>query len=848
MNKIIRLSMAGAIAGACIGAVPAARALMSDVSTPIEKTTPAPLADIAQPAAEDDNTGEQIDWLDVNVETPGSLGVEILYKVSTLGDVKALRVTGQLNTADATTLSNLTSIEHLDLSGASLGMIPNQMFYNRTSLKSVILPEDLTYIGEYAFASTSLEKVTVPSGVTYYGPYCFYNCRQLKEVILEAKANPANYMFSGCSALVKAELAEGVVYIGESAFASCSALKEVKLPETLSRIEREAFYYTSSLTDLVLPDNLTAIGRSAFSGCGIKKIEIPAMAVLDTYVFNNCNRLEEVILPVTLTERSSPLFASCYALNRVECPVPVPPAGNYDLFQNVNRGQITLIVPEFAVVNYKLDNYWMGFGSIGGGASYSVLPLKGELSFSNNRRPENSAYFKLEEGAKMTIGGTAAFKMLGLDVRYNLEEWNPENWKFGQLINSSPSVEPETGCFNLAVPSNRWIFVSFPADIERSKLIHSASGDFVIREYDGEARAANGTGQSWKDVADDALLKAGKGYIVRSNKAGTIRAELNQSQLAQLTANTDRTLSPVAHIADNAANAGWNFLGNPWPSYFDLTMSDLSVPVLIWDANYEKYNAYSMIDDHVVLAPGQGFFIQHAEDGEVTLPGNGRCFTTAGVSQPAKAKGVGEQERELYDLVITGNGDQDRTRIVINPEATADYEIGRDAAKFFSETKPSLELYTLDSEGNPLAINEKDEENRDMALMMKAPVAGTYILSVTRADGRIRILDLETGRQTLLESGDSMEIELPGNGEVTSRYLARLEKDTISGISNTEGVSFSISTGEGFLLTNGVDGPVAVYAADGRLIARGEGDLRIDIPAGIYIVVTSGESQKCLVK
>ena len=42
----------------------------------------------------------------------------------------------------------------------------------------------------------------------------------------------------------------------------------------------------------------------------------------------------------------------------------------------------------------------------------------------------------------------------------------------------------------------------------------------------------------------------------------------------------------------------------------------------------------------------------------------------------------------------------DRTRVVINPEASMDYEMSRDAAKFMSDDKDVPQLFTLDATGS----------------------------------------------------------------------------------------------------------------------------------------------------
>jgi len=52
------------------------------------------------------------------------------------------------------------------------------------NLKSVIIPDSVTTIGERAFSScTNLQSVTIPDSVTTIGDYAFYECTNLQSVI-----------------------------------------------------------------------------------------------------------------------------------------------------------------------------------------------------------------------------------------------------------------------------------------------------------------------------------------------------------------------------------------------------------------------------------------------------------------------------------------------------------------------------------------------------------------------------------------------------------------------------------------------------------------------------------------
>ena len=123
----------------------------------------------------------EVTWMTINLETAGTLGVEILYKTDNLSDVTHLRVTGHLNTKDWTTISNLTSIVELDLSGASSATVgvPVQTFVSRTSLKKISLPLDIPSIGNDAFSYSGIAEIIIPSSVKSIGDRAFMSCASL---------------------------------------------------------------------------------------------------------------------------------------------------------------------------------------------------------------------------------------------------------------------------------------------------------------------------------------------------------------------------------------------------------------------------------------------------------------------------------------------------------------------------------------------------------------------------------------------------------------------------------------------------------------------------------------------
>lgn len=163
---------------------------------------------------------------------------------------------------DLTTIENLVSIHD----GA---------FKNNTNLKSVIMPNTVTTIGNYAFSGcTALTSITFSNAITSIGNYAFYQCRSLNNITLpETLTSIGSSSFSETSSLESIIIPTGVKAISNSAFSN-SGIKSVTLSAQTERIGSMAFASTQ-LTSINLPNTLKRIESYAFDGSRIKMIVVP---------------------------------------------------------------------------------------------------------------------------------------------------------------------------------------------------------------------------------------------------------------------------------------------------------------------------------------------------------------------------------------------------------------------------------------------------------------------------------------------------------------------------------------------------------------------------------------------
>ena len=264
----------------------------------------------------------------------------------------------------------------------SLIEIGNEAF-SGCGLTDLVVPEGVRTIGSHAFYRNSLENLTLPSTVTSIGGSAFGNNNNLKSIICNAATPPTlDYeAFSrGITPSIKVPLhsiasyrkafgwkdfsnyyggemiADGITYRINEKEAMVAAvepsLTEANIPSAVEfegnrylviKINGYAFADNTNLTAVTLPDGLVEIGNGAFSGCkNLESVTLPeSLKTFGYNAFRSCKSLKTVKIPSGVTAIPSSCFRECSSLESVTIPEGVMTIED-GAFQSCNLNALAL--------------------------------------------------------------------------------------------------------------------------------------------------------------------------------------------------------------------------------------------------------------------------------------------------------------------------------------------------------------------------------------------------------------------------------------------------------------------------------------------------------------------------
>lgn len=735
------------------------------------------------------------------------------------------------------------------------------------------------------------------SKVTYIGSYAFNTCSMFAPTVLsDALQTLGSNAFAG-TAITEIAVPQTITALENNVFSGCQQLQKVTLPPTLRTIGSSTFQNCTTLSEIVVPEAVTSIDNSAFNGCiALSSITLPeTLTKIGSYAFSGCSALTELTIPSSVEFFSYSTLQNCSSLLTVKCKAIVPPLATGSFTDGMDLNHCTLYIAPFTIDAYRDAQYWSEF--------YIMKPLNEPVKNIYVKRPmtfdlqsEDNAV--LQDNPNMTLDynidndywgnssrnsvgqltasgdGTLSAGVFTINNYFynrnnnNINENNGIYYSSDRrptLLNNAENMRADSVLCTVKLAQNEWHFISFQYDVQMSDVYALNNTDYVIRQYNSAKRAAatgdqteqTGASSNWEDVPADGVLQAGKGYIIQAannttnengnnNNAVVVFPSRNTVTKNRLFTSNDIIVPLEEYAAEFAHNRSWNLVGNPYPCYFDMNQlkDEFYSPIVLW--NGYNYQAYSPIDDDIILRPYESFFVQRPIDVEQMVFGaEGRMHyndalkaTKADSQKPgvnkAPARSIDGAQRNVFNFTIDGCGSDNRTRIVLNEKASMGYDCSRDAAKFFASKPSGAEIY-VDADVK-YDICERPLADGTAQLAIRTAKAGQYTITLSGryTDGwAVMLTDRETGTTVnLCEGAYSFEAAA---GTTAGRFLISFK----SPLTAIDAIAAEI----------GADAEVTVVNAAGMTVFSGSyAEFKTKAQAGIYVVVCGEKTYKTVIK
>ena len=240
-----------------------------------------------------------------NIKVDGTLNPvisSIFGEESTPDSLKKITITGK-GVIKQGSLGSFPKIEIIEIKNGITGIGEENsygkgVFSNCNNLKTVILPDSLTTICNYAFSwCENLSSISWGNNIESIGTGSFNGCKNLKSIVLpDSVKTIGNYAFSRCNSLTEVTIPDSVTSVGVGAFGHCTSLNSVSLGNGITIISDDMFNECTGITTISVPKSIVSIGNGAFSYCtSLSTITIwPGLTTIGDSAFSSCLNLSDV--------------------------------------------------------------------------------------------------------------------------------------------------------------------------------------------------------------------------------------------------------------------------------------------------------------------------------------------------------------------------------------------------------------------------------------------------------------------------------------------------------------------------------------------------------------------------
>lgn len=318
--------------------------------------------------------------------------------------------------------ANCDSLEKATFAAGGKAVTGIRSFYADDKLTVVENMQYIAEIGDYSFAATSVAEANIGDNVIC-GEGAFFNGKVTVATVGE-NVKLGLGAFQNCKKLVKVNMPDkGGVHIGKYCFAYATELKEIDLSKTDDRLEEAAFFNCTSLKKANLV-NVKYIEGYVFADCAkLEEVLVPAVVEIGQGAFAKYEkesgaapRFTEIVLPETLTKIGDGAFASQTSLENITLPASLTAENtgshvfymcsalktvvlpetltkiNENTFagctslESVNLGNVKVIADNAFNTCTSLKNIDLTSAEEVGYAAFAFVPAQGEITANNLKK------------------------------------------------------------------------------------------------------------------------------------------------------------------------------------------------------------------------------------------------------------------------------------------------------------------------------------------------------------------------------------------------------------------------------------------------------------------------------
>lgn len=318
--------------------------------------------------------------------------------------------------------------------------IGDSSFYYTNLSGTLIIPNDVIEVGYQAFAGSRIGNVVFPNKITKIETWAFGGCSSLSGALIlpESLSYIGDYAFYDCAFTGNLVLPENVSYIGQSAFEHAGKFTgNLRMPNALKTINPACFnecgfnghldlnnvtefndglgtstggsigifngnsfsgdlvipegidiipsccFYGNRFNSIVFPTSLRHIGAEAFGCCRglMEQVTLPEGLITIGYRAFYKSSIPAIYLPSTLQTIEYKAFEYCFGLSEIVSCAQEPPTVFANAFDGVAKDNFTVEVPAQSVTRYKTESGWSDFRRIA--AHYDFSPSRDRIRALN---------------------------------------------------------------------------------------------------------------------------------------------------------------------------------------------------------------------------------------------------------------------------------------------------------------------------------------------------------------------------------------------------------------------------------------------------------------------------------